>query len=206
MGSLQQIYAFNGQTAPLTLAKKGLMFVSATIKSKKVRAMLDTGAMHNFISTDEAKRLGLSIINGEAVIEAVIEAVNSPAQRIAGITKVVTVHFGPWSGNVYQPSGRLAQAKVSVARLEEKPSSPTSSKNNMPNEGVQKKRRRACDGKQRSKIIEGVQYSYGVVMTSVHDGFITLTIKFLHFFVAKSLQSRVLSALQSASSMPSWLF
>ncbi|KAK1555402.1 hypothetical protein Q3G72_025859 [Acer saccharum] len=51
-----------------------------------------------------------------------------------------------------------------------------------------------------------VQYSYGVVTTSVRDGFITLTIKLLHFFVAKSLQSRVLSALQSASSIPSWLF
>ncbi|KAL5779908.1 hypothetical protein ACOSQ2_010645 [Xanthoceras sorbifolium] len=47
---------------------------------------------------------------------------------------------------------------------------------------------------------------YSVVTTSVRDGFITLTIKFLHFFVAKSLQFRFLSALQSASSVPSWLF
>ncbi|KAL5777395.1 hypothetical protein ACOSP7_010321 [Xanthoceras sorbifolium] len=48
----------------------------------------------------------------------------------------------------------------------------------------------------------------GVVTTSARDGFITLSIKFLHFFVAKSLQLRSLSALQSSasSSISSWLF
>ncbi|KAK1556034.1 hypothetical protein Q3G72_034861 [Acer saccharum] len=47
---------------------------------------------------------------------------------------------------------------------------------------------------------------YTVVTRNVRDGTITLTIKFLHFFVAKSLQFRFLSALQSASSIPSLLF
>lgn len=43
--------------------------------------------------------------------------------------------------------------------------------------------------------------------TTVHNGIITFTIKFLHFFVAKSLQVRVLPVLQSGpSSLPSLLF
>ena len=35
------------------------MYVSAKINSQSVRALLDTGATHNFVSVDEAKRLGL---------------------------------------------------------------------------------------------------------------------------------------------------
>ncbi|KAJ0086387.1 hypothetical protein Patl1_08674 [Pistacia atlantica] len=46
----------------------------------------------------------------------------------------------------------------------------------------------------------------GTVTRMIRDGFITLTIKFLHFFVSKSLQIRLLSILQSVSSIPSLLF
>ncbi|TXG57528.1 hypothetical protein EZV62_015357 [Acer yangbiense] len=63
MGSLQQIYALNGRAVPPTLTKKVLMFVGATFKGKQVRVMLYIGATHNFISVDEAKRLGLQITN-----------------------------------------------------------------------------------------------------------------------------------------------
>ncbi|KAK2646357.1 hypothetical protein Ddye_021552 [Dipteronia dyeriana] len=55
IGSLQQIYALNGRVVPSTLAKKGLMFMSATTKRKQVRAMLDIEATLNFISVDKAK-------------------------------------------------------------------------------------------------------------------------------------------------------
>ncbi|KAK0593409.1 hypothetical protein LWI29_036238 [Acer saccharum] len=96
MGSIQQIYAIKGQAKPPTLAKKGLMFVKATIRGKQVRAMLDTGATHNFISVDEAKRLGLRITNDEGAIKAA----NSPVKLIDGTAKGVTVHLGPWSGKL----------------------------------------------------------------------------------------------------------
>ncbi|KAK0578231.1 hypothetical protein LWI29_007082 [Acer saccharum] len=79
-----------------TLAKKGLMFVKATIKGKQVRAMLDTGATHNFVSVDKAKRLGLRITNDEGAIKAA----NSPVKLIDGTAKGVTVHLGPWSGKL----------------------------------------------------------------------------------------------------------
>ncbi|TXG47605.1 hypothetical protein EZV62_026899 [Acer yangbiense] len=37
---------------------------------KQVRVMQDTGATHNFISVDEAKRLGLRITNDKGAIKA----------------------------------------------------------------------------------------------------------------------------------------
>lgn len=40
------------------------MYVSASINGQAVCALLDTGATHNFISEDEAKRLGLKAIRG----------------------------------------------------------------------------------------------------------------------------------------------
>ncbi|XP_044511734.1 uncharacterized protein LOC123229821 [Mangifera indica] len=47
---------------------------------------------------------------------------------------------------------------------------------------------------------------YGAVTRMIRDGFITLTIKFLHFFVSKSLQFRFVSIQESLSSIPSLLF
>ncbi|TXG57123.1 hypothetical protein EZV62_018436 [Acer yangbiense] len=90
MGSLQHIYALNGQAVPLTLVKKDLMFVGATIKGKQVRAMLDTKATHNFILVDKAKRLGHRVTNEGGAIKAA----NSPVKQINGIAKGVTVHLG----------------------------------------------------------------------------------------------------------------
>ncbi|KAL9452980.1 hypothetical protein AB3S75_008719 [Citrus x aurantiifolia] len=46
---------------------------------------------------------------------------------------------------------------------------------------------------------------YGRVTRSICNGFIIITIKFLHFFVAKSLQMRLTSMLQAVCSMPSSL-
>ncbi|KAK3212433.1 hypothetical protein Dsin_017139 [Dipteronia sinensis] len=76
---------------------KGLMFMSATIRGKLVRTMLDIGAMHNFIFVDEAKRLSLRITNEEC---AIIKAANSPAKQVDGTAKGVTVHLSPWSGKL----------------------------------------------------------------------------------------------------------
>lgn len=41
------------------------MYISATINDQVVRALLDTRAMYNFISEDEAKHLGLKVTNKE---------------------------------------------------------------------------------------------------------------------------------------------
>ncbi|TXG71332.1 hypothetical protein EZV62_006267 [Acer yangbiense] len=96
MGSLRQLGALKSNNAPSTSTKKGLMFVNASINGKAVRAMLDTGATHNFVSVDEAKTLGLQTTNRGGTIKAV----NSPAKSIAGIAKAVPVCLGTWSGKL----------------------------------------------------------------------------------------------------------
>ncbi|KAK0606869.1 hypothetical protein LWI29_005470 [Acer saccharum] len=96
MGSLRQLGALKSNNAPSTSTKKGLMFVNASINGKAVRAMLDTGATHNFVSVDEAKKLGLKATNGGGTIKAV----NSPAKPIVGIAKAVPVSLGTWSGKL----------------------------------------------------------------------------------------------------------
>ena len=57
MGSLQRLGALNRQQP--ALIKKGLMYVSAKVNGQSVRALLDTGATHNFVSVNETKHLGL---------------------------------------------------------------------------------------------------------------------------------------------------
>ncbi|KAE8701616.1 Detected protein of unknown function [Hibiscus syriacus] len=58
MGSLQVLNALKAKSLTPT-PSNGLMYVEAVINEKLTRAMVDTGATHNFVSKDEANRLGL---------------------------------------------------------------------------------------------------------------------------------------------------
>ena len=58
--------------------------------------MLDTGATHNFVSVDEAKRLGLKATKEGGTMKAV----NSPAKPIARIAQGVHITLGTWSGKL----------------------------------------------------------------------------------------------------------
>ncbi|KAE8681992.1 hypothetical protein F3Y22_tig00111277pilonHSYRG00011 [Hibiscus syriacus] len=57
MGSLQVLNALKAKSLTPT-PSNGLMYVEAVINEKLTRAMLDTGATHNFVSKDEAKPFG----------------------------------------------------------------------------------------------------------------------------------------------------
>ncbi|MCV5004357.1 retroviral-like aspartic protease family protein, partial [Escherichia coli] len=81
------------QAAPKVQAK-GLLYVDAYINGKPVTAMVDTGASHNFVSIDEARRLGLKTVDGGGSIKAV----NSAARRIQGVAHGVQTKLGAWSG------------------------------------------------------------------------------------------------------------
>ncbi|KAI5652374.1 hypothetical protein M9H77_29561 [Catharanthus roseus] len=72
----------------------GLQFVDATINGKETKALLDTGASHNFISVEEANRLGLRIVGGTGSVKAV----NSMAKPIQGIARGVKTTLGAWVG------------------------------------------------------------------------------------------------------------
>ncbi|KAK8635294.1 hypothetical protein V6N13_023170 [Hibiscus sabdariffa] len=93
IGSLQLL---NGIQSTPKIETKGLLFVDVAINGKATRAMVDTGASHNFISPEEATRLGVKVTGGKGSIKAV----NSAAKPIHGIAQKVKTDIGTWSGHL----------------------------------------------------------------------------------------------------------
>ena len=87
---LQLLNVIRGQSTN----SKALMFVETLVNGVQVKAMMDSGATHNFVATRESERLGLKL--KEDTIQ--IKAVNSKAQKIQGIAKNVAVQVGNWKG------------------------------------------------------------------------------------------------------------
>ncbi|KAK2988654.1 hypothetical protein RJ640_008994 [Escallonia rubra] len=73
---------------------KGLMYVDIKVNGKAIRAMVDTGATHNYISSTEVERLGLTLEKGCRRVKAI----NSAAQPVAGIARSVLIKIGPYEG------------------------------------------------------------------------------------------------------------
>nr|CAD1838443.1 unnamed protein product [Ananas comosus var. bracteatus] len=100
MGALRLLNALKGQVGekktPLPKESKHneLMYVDIKLNGKTTRAMVDTGATHNFIATGEAERLGLTLSKDGSRMKAV----NSKVQPIAGLAKEVPVSIGSWTG------------------------------------------------------------------------------------------------------------
>ncbi|RVW96014.1 RNA-directed DNA polymerase-like [Vitis vinifera] len=81
---------------PKTPQSKGLMYVEALVNGKATKALVDTGAIHNFVSEDEAKRLELQASKKGGWLKAV----NSTAKPSHGVARGVTMHIGSWKGRV----------------------------------------------------------------------------------------------------------
>jgi hypothetical protein len=73
---------------------KGLMYIDVKINGKPIRAMVDTGATHNYLASTEVERLGLVLEKGSGKVKAI----NSVAQPIVGIAKSVSIKAGPFEG------------------------------------------------------------------------------------------------------------
>ncbi|KAK3004226.1 hypothetical protein RJ639_018028 [Escallonia herrerae] len=73
---------------------KGLMYVDIKVNGKAIRAMVDTGATHNYISSTEVERLGLTLEKGYGRVKAI----NSVAQPVTGIARSVLIKIGPYEG------------------------------------------------------------------------------------------------------------
>ncbi|RVW42674.1 RNA-directed DNA polymerase-like [Vitis vinifera] len=87
VGSLQLLNALKVKPMPKTPQSKGLMYVEA---------LVNTGATHNFVSEDEARRLELQASKeGEW-----LKAVNSATKPSHGVARGVTMHIGSWEGRV----------------------------------------------------------------------------------------------------------
>jgi hypothetical protein len=64
------------------VSNTGLMFVDIRVNGKPIRALIDTGATHNFVAGTEVERLGLSLEKDDSRIKAV----NSAAQPIRKVS------------------------------------------------------------------------------------------------------------------------
>ncbi|GFS38830.1 hypothetical protein Acr_00g0059690 [Actinidia rufa] len=76
--------------------KKGRMYVEAKVRGFNTRALINTGASHNFIEVKEAKRLGLQLKEEQGWIKAV----NTEARPIYGVARDMRLHIGDWCGQV----------------------------------------------------------------------------------------------------------
>ncbi|KAK3022596.1 hypothetical protein RJ639_046201 [Escallonia herrerae] len=73
---------------------KGLMYVDIKVNGKAIRAMVDIGATHNYISNTEVERLGLTLEKGCGRVKAI----NSVSQPVVGIARSVLIKIGPYEG------------------------------------------------------------------------------------------------------------
>ncbi|XP_057964296.1 uncharacterized protein LOC131155282 [Malania oleifera] len=96
VGALRFLGALERQVINNKSQEKGLMYVDLFLNGKKIRAMIDTGATHNFIADSEAQRLELQVVKDVGKIKAV----NSPALTTVGVVPKVVCQMGSWSGTV----------------------------------------------------------------------------------------------------------
>ncbi|KAG9447516.1 hypothetical protein H6P81_013644 [Aristolochia fimbriata] len=74
--------------------KQHLLFLDLLLNGIKVKALVDTGDTHKFISKEEPRRLGLSWEKDGSRMKAV----NSTAKEACGIAKSVCITLGKWVG------------------------------------------------------------------------------------------------------------
>ncbi|KAK4397719.1 hypothetical protein Sango_1247400 [Sesamum angolense] len=68
--------------------------VPPRIQGKPIRAMIDTGATHNYLASAEAERFGLVLEKGVRPVKAI----NLVAQHIADVAKSVLIKVGHFEG------------------------------------------------------------------------------------------------------------
>ncbi|KAL0319586.1 UNVERIFIED_CONTAM: hypothetical protein Sradi_5220100 [Sesamum radiatum] len=85
-------WSHSEEAQPRNPQKKGLMFIDVKIHGKPIRAMIDTGATHNYLASAKVERLGLVLKKGTGQVKAI----NSAAQPIAGVAKSVLIKVGPF--------------------------------------------------------------------------------------------------------------
>ncbi|XP_012832304.1 PREDICTED: uncharacterized protein LOC105953208 [Erythranthe guttata] len=95
MGSLQLLNALKANPMPATSSKE-LMYVEARINGTPAKVMVDTGATHNFITEDEAKRVGLRWTRRDGWLKAA----NAKAQPLNGVARDAELHLATWKGQV----------------------------------------------------------------------------------------------------------
>lgn len=73
-----------------------LEYVRMKVGGTNVLTMVDSGASHNFMSEDTARRIGLKFVTARAQMKTI----NSPPMDILGIAEKVDTMLGEWTGKV----------------------------------------------------------------------------------------------------------
>ena len=76
--------------------KNKLEYVRMKVGGTDVLTMVDSGASHNFMGEDTARRIGLRFVPAKAQMKTV----NSPPIEILGIAETVDTTLGEWTGKV----------------------------------------------------------------------------------------------------------
>ncbi|XP_068644858.1 uncharacterized protein [Aristolochia californica] len=111
MGALRLLNAMKGQAHVAQSAAhsvKELMYIDVCLNDKNTQAMIDTGATHNFISREEAKRLGLKLEKDVCRMKAV----NSKAKPVIGVAKGIAFKVGEWQSTINLTTVSMDDFKV----------------------------------------------------------------------------------------------
>ncbi|KAK2977356.1 hypothetical protein RJ640_013335 [Escallonia rubra] len=103
MGSLQILNALHAKPVAKVPSgegqastRKGLLYVEAKLNGKPTKVMVDTGATHNFVTREEATRLGLKVVSGGGWLKSV----NTDAKPLQGTARQVEMCLGMGRGLV----------------------------------------------------------------------------------------------------------
>ncbi|KAK2981399.1 hypothetical protein RJ640_017987 [Escallonia rubra] len=87
---------------------EGLLYMEAKLNGKPAHGLMDTGVTHNFITMEEAKRLGLNVVDGGGWLKTV----NAEAKPLQGTVRWVEMCPGKWKGFVNFSVARMDDLKV----------------------------------------------------------------------------------------------
>ncbi|XP_068669063.1 uncharacterized protein [Aristolochia californica] len=73
-----------------------LLYLDVLINGFQVKAMVDTGATHNFVSEEEARRLKFKATRDTSRMKVV----NSAAREVSGVAKAVSANVREWGGKL----------------------------------------------------------------------------------------------------------
>ncbi|XP_054808626.1 uncharacterized protein LOC129310728 [Prosopis cineraria] len=111
IGSLRLLNALKVKPLPKNSKGKGLMYIDGKLNRSPVTMMCNTGATHNFITLEKAKRIGLKVVQEGGSLKAA----NSPSKQLYGIAQGVELCLGSWSGKIDFSVAPIDDFKVVLA-------------------------------------------------------------------------------------------
>ncbi|KAL2532632.1 Uncharacterized protein Adt_05983 [Abeliophyllum distichum] len=109
-GEVSQKKEEKEEPKPCVCKAKGLMYIDVKINRKPIEAMVDTGAIHNYLASLEVERLGLVLEKSSGKVKVI----NSVAQRTTGIDKSVLIRVGLSKGRTNLSAVQMDNFKLII--------------------------------------------------------------------------------------------